>query len=208
MRGHDPSATFAAMGDDAVVADGTTPAARSLSERLVTSPSWPGALLVLALALALILGLPALAATMHGGGYPAGEPFEAAPGLQITADEGWEYDDSSGLFYTLTRAGATLVLVPAVATDQPLDEALQVSTDALASASYVVTDAQEFTTDAGDRGMVVSGHTDTNASATWIIERDGGQATFLLTGPDSTFAETFESADAVVRSAVILEVTS
>lgn len=196
------------MGDKAAVPDGSTaPPARSLAERLVPAPSWPGALLVLALSLGLILGLPALATTMHGGGYPADEPFEAAPGLQVTVAEGWEYDDSSGIFYTFTRAGATLVLVPAVGSDQSVEEALQVSTDALEQSSYLVTDPQTFTTDAGDSGMVVSGHSDTEASATWIIEHDGGQATFLLTGPDSTFSETYEAADALVQTAVVLEVT-
>ena len=179
----------------------------SLSERLVTAPSWPGALLVMVLALLLIVGLPQLASLVHGGGYPVGEPFEAAPGLQVTVEEGWEYDDSSGLFYTFSRGGASLILVPAVAADGSLDDAIQPSISGLEGANYVVTEPQSFTTAAGDAGIVVSGHTDADAQASWIIEHDGGRATFFLSGPQASFPEVYDAADAIVQSAVILEVT-
>ncbi len=172
----------------------------SLAERLVTSSSLPGAILVAVIAVIFIVGFPLFAKFVHGGGYPANERFEVAPGLTVIADEGWEYDDSTGLFFTLTKGGAQILFVAPTEPLEPLEDAAKTASDGITAGNGVPGETMPFTTTAGDGGLYVTGRFENSTSATWIFEHEGLQAQVFLNAPDNSFEQIFDSAEAIVLS--------
>lgn len=179
-----------------------------ISVGLLSRHSIVGGLVVGFIALFYILGVPLLNGVVEGDNpFKAGEPYVVRDSFQITPQPGWEIVTENELLTTIGSSGAQLVLIPAVAADQTLEEAIQPSIDGLeadTTNTWVISEPTTFVTDAGDHGIKVVGHSPTQATETWVISNGEMTVTLLATSPDSVWNAISPKMDAIAASVVIL----
>lgn len=169
---------------------------------------WKAAAVVAVGAIVAALVLPVLASAYGGDRLEAGAAFEASSNTSFTLADGWAGGDSDGLFVTLTKEGATLYPIGAVAFDE--GQTLETVVDGYLAGfatddSYSVTDPQPFTTDNGDEGLSFVAHADGEVSANWVIATGDQYASFLLAASDESWGSVEADVEEMVMSVVITE---
>lgn len=163
--------------------------------------------MVLALASVFIFGVPALNNAVEGENpFKAGEPYVVVDSYQITPEPGWELE-TNDLFVTLKKSGGSYLLTPAVAADEPLEEAIQPSIDGLAndpSNTWAIGEPVTFVTNAGDHGIKVVSHSATQASETWIISNGESSITIAGFTPESAWTVLSPEMEAMAASIAFL----
>ncbi|WP_152649195.1 hypothetical protein [Demequina flava] len=188
-----------------------------LSLRLISLPSWPGALFMATIAVAFVFGLPWLASalpTQEGIEEPAARTLAVnSPGsatVTITLEDGWNIADDSingpdSTSVTLVNAGATFAVTPprALGPDATLDDVLAEATVALAedpSSGWVISDPVPITTDANDPGQCITASTTTDLQFTCAVLHGGSYATFEADSPSATWPALQDGVAAMVLS--------
>ena len=184
------------------------PTSVPISVGLLSRHSIVGGIVVGAIALFYILGVPFLNGMVEGDNpFKPGQPYVVADSYQITPQPGWGIVEENDLFTTIGSSGVSLLLVPAVPADQSLEEAIQISVDGLeadTNNTWVVSEPTTFVTNAGDHGISVVGHSATQVNETWVISNGEVTVTILGTSPDSVWKSTSPEMDAMVTSVAIL----
>lgn len=168
-----------------------------------------GAVLVLSLALFYAVALPAINSSIHGeGDFAPGEPFIVSGTVQITPAAGWELNSSNELFTTLTKSGASLLLIGAVENDASLEEQADLAIagfEADTQNTWIVGQPQTFTTNVGDHGISVTAHTGSDASDSFVIRHGALTTSLIATSPEGVWVSVTSDIEAMIASVVILE---
>ncbi|WP_284327963.1 hypothetical protein [Demequina litorisediminis] len=187
------------------------PACRCRSESS-DAGSAPGALFVIAVAAAFVVGLPFLARTVAPTDPPVaaeattvtiGTPTDGT--VTITAAGDWIQDTTTDAYVEFTNAGAVLSIAapqPVAATGTP-EQVIQGTIASLAadvSAAWVASDPIEISTDNGDPGLCVTGTTVTDIAMTCAIQHHDEVSTLTATASTQVWPSLQPSVDAILRS--------
>lgn len=176
---------------------------------ILDSRSLWGAISVLAIAVFFAAGLPLIDDAIPGGNeLEPGQPYAFLNGT-IVPVEGWSLSDAGGgLFVQLVDGAATLTIVPAVEGEQSASELVDLQVTAFqndTTTTWVVGDVTPFTSDAGDRGFYVVGHSPTDVLQSWSIDLEGGAVvSFVGQAPDTVWSDVADGMQQMVSSFVYL----
>lgn len=182
---------------------------KPISVGLLSKTSLTGGLVVLGVALFFIVALPWINQLVPGDNpFRVGEPYVVAGSYQITPEPGWEIASENELLTTITKSGASFVLLPPTEADgETLEGQINLTVQALendASTTWVIGDPQTFVTGAGDHGLQVVAHSHDQASETWVIEHEEWQVTLVAQSPDSVWKSLSAELEAMASSVVFI----
>lgn len=155
-----------------------------------------------------LVGLP-LANNLVEGDHPfkAGQPYVVGDAYQVTPEPGWDLVQENEFITSISKSGATLILWPALPADEPVEDSINLTITALESDSketWVVGTPQTFVTNAGDHGLRLVSHSETEVEEDWAITNGSLNIDLTATSPDSVWDSISADLDAMVASLVIL----
>lgn len=168
-----------------------------------------GGILVLLVAVFFAAGLPLIDDAIPGGNeLEPGQPYAFLNGTIVPVD-GWSLSDAGGgLFVQLVDGAATLTIVPAAEGEQSASELIDLQVAGFqndSATTWVVGEVTPFTTEAGDRGFYVVGHSPTEVLQSWSIDLDGGAvASFVGQAPDTVWNDVADDMQQMVSSFVFV----
>lgn len=179
-----------------------------ISVGLLSRRSLLGAIVVLGVSLFFIVVLPIINSAVKGENpFIPGQPYVVSGTVQITPQPGWELGVSSDLLTTITKSGASFVVVGAAPADQTPEESIQGAIEGLQADqnnTWVIGDPQTFVTDAGDHGVKLTAHTTNDAQESWAISSGEVSTTVLATSPDSVWGSVVDELEAMASSVVFV----
>lgn len=166
-----------------------------------------GAVIVAAIAVFYALILPFVSDTVAGGTkLEPGVPFPVSAGLEMVPQPGWELESKSEILTTLSRDGASLVVLPP-APGEDLEKAIETTVDGFENDprnDWQVGRPEPFTTSAGDQGRTVVAYGTTEVQQTWLISHGGSTASIFGSSPDSGWSSLSPDMDEMVASVVFM----
>lgn len=175
---------------------------------LLSRRSLTGGVVVLAVALFFVLGVPAVNNAVEGENpFEVGEPYVVAGSYQITPAQGWKLDSESELFTTIRKSGSSLILTGAVDVEgQTPEESIQLTVTAFENDqtdTWVIGEPQTFVTNAGDHGVKLVAHgSESGASESWVVSNGSRSITVIASSPESVWSSVSEDLDLMVSSIV------
>lgn len=166
-----------------------------------------GGIWVLVVSLFFAAGLPLVDDLIPGGDeLEAGRPYAFLNGT-IVPVEGWSLSDvGGGLFVQLVDGAAQLTIVPPSDADQTASDLVAAQVTAFqndATTTWIVGDVTAFTTDAGDTGYYVVGHSPTDVLQAWSVDLDDGSVvSFVGQAPDTVWNDVAADMESMVSSFV------
>ncbi len=154
-----------------------------LSIRLIGRKSWPGAVMVLAVAAVFVLVIPFAAKVELNSRQATGQTVAVGDTLELTVANDWRVISQNKRETVLASGSATLSVEPAHESPESPREILDTRIEALTSegtSTWVVAEPTTFATSSGEAGASVTASSGTLAAQVWVITREGLTTTAVL----------------------------